>query len=474
MATTTSTTQPTPTEDQLRKQAETQIGSEISGETAPYQSQIGSLQSRETSSLQQIGQMFGNIQPSVEQGAAAVKDAYDQAQQAQQGIFAAATQRLAQLKQGRAQEAQALAQEMGGPVAVGEFTSSIDPAQESLAGYAPNALIHSLGNAQAGVQEAQAFSGKVFPLLRTEEEGKARGTFEAQIKEAQDAINAIEGQKTSRTNTRFAELQSKQHQYDLDAANHALDVLKANRDWQATLRSLHNDEARIKIAQQQQRLENKRFGLESKKTTAEIIHLSAADKLAARQMGLSEKEFSQRIKQIDASRKLSVQRQTTAQQKFAAEIVDAATNPQPGKTVTQTQKVYMDSQQARMAALRNPASGITYETGPKTPDHPDGKYWYVLKDVKTAAPTMTPVSDPQKLYDLLVGYKIPASMALKLVKARLGLQNFTPGKTNYTHDELGAMPFNEVRGIAMRLGFRPDPKNPRTKQQILDFIYEHQ
>src|SRR5262245_52416764 len=49
--------------DELQKLAASQIDAEISGQVDPLTSQIGTLGQRETSAIQQIGSLFGTLQP---------------------------------------------------------------------------------------------------------------------------------------------------------------------------------------------------------------------------------------------------------------------------------------------------------------------------------------------------------------------------------------------------------------------------
>src|SRR5215467_2160589 len=155
--------------DELTNLAGSQIDSEVGAQEAPLNQQISDLQGRETNSLQKLGDMFGTLMPYVQGAAGAVQDSYNTAFQAQQSIFNTAMQRMNQMKQDRAQQAQTMAQEVGGPVAVGEFTASALAPSEELSMTAPNNLTHALANAEAGVQEANAFSGRVFPLVQTEQ-----------------------------------------------------------------------------------------------------------------------------------------------------------------------------------------------------------------------------------------------------------------------------------------------------------------
>src|SRR5947209_16241819 len=121
-----SATQPSPTPpqtaDQLRNTATSQVEQELAGQLGPLQAEQTSLQTKEGASVSAIDRMFSGVQPFVTGAADKVKASYDQAYSAEQGIYQAAGQQLNNLKQSAASEAQTLAQKMGGPVAINEFT----------------------------------------------------------------------------------------------------------------------------------------------------------------------------------------------------------------------------------------------------------------------------------------------------------------------------------------------------------------
>jgi hypothetical protein len=456
--------------DQLKQIAANQVDTELGGQIAPLQSQIGSVDAAQGTANKNLGTMFDSLMPYVQGAAQAVQGSHDAAQQAEQGIFSQAQLNLSNLAKQRAQEAQTLAQQIGGPVAAGQFTESVTPSQQYLGAVGPGALLHSLALGEAGNQEAQAFAGKVFPLVRTEQQALLTRHFEDQRKQLQDQITQLKQSRSGAINSRLSDLQQKERDYQLQVAQQNLDKLKAAHDWTATKRTLHNDDVRLTLAQQQ--AANDRAGLtgtingkptqQAKELAANIAHMSAADKLQARQLGLSEKEFAQRqitLKQNAATAKTA---QNVQQQKLAMDIIDQATNPQPGKSFTQT----VTTEITQQAAVLNKSAYSVVGA--------DGKTHYFL-DRKVTLPGSTgvPMQDPQRLYELLLGYKIPPAMAKKLVKSKLGTTDFEPNKVNYTVTQLQGMPFSEMRGVAIQLGFRPDPKNPMTKKQLINYIVKH-
>lgn len=461
------------TMDQLQKLAQSQVNAEVGGQITPLQSNIDALNASQQAAGQKMETMFGTLLPYVSNAARDVAAAHDNAVQSEQSIFNTAQANLAQLRAQRAQSAQTLAQQMGGPVALGEFTAGVEPSQEYLASVAPGALLHSLALGEAGNQEAQAFAGKVFPLVRTEQQANLDNYFNTQKKSLQDQINQLQASKSGLVNSRLNDLQKQERDFQLQKTQQQLDRLKADRDWQATKRTLKNDDARLRIAQDEAANQtasttgvDPRTGkktVAAREIEANIAHMSASDRLAARQLSLSEREYATRQYQLKQAGKLAAAKTSTVQQQLAMEIIDQATNPQPGKSMTQTVTTEIDPSQA---ILNKKAYGVKGADGQT--------HYYVDRTVTIPGPTSVPIQDPQRLYEMLLGYKIPPKMASKLVKSKLGTPDFAPGKTNYTAKQLAGMPFSEMRGVAIQLGFRPDPKNPRTKKQLIQYIVSHQ
>jgi hypothetical protein len=228
--------------------AQAQIQAEMQAQIDPLNDQIAATSAREGQALSGINTLFAGLQPVVDKSATTVSDAYAQAQTVEGQIFAAAQQQMNQLKQNRAQEAQMMAQQIGGPVALGEFTAGFDPAQQALVNLGAGSQLHTLGYAQAGVQAAQAFSGQVFPMLRTEQTAAARNFFENQIADLQNKITDIRASAPAQTNARYTDILEKKMQYQLDNARLQLDKLNATRTYNEQVRA---DKAAAKAANRQ-------------------------------------------------------------------------------------------------------------------------------------------------------------------------------------------------------------------------------
>jgi hypothetical protein len=202
--------------DPIYQRTAAEVAAEMAAAAAPIERAIAGTQADQERALAGIGNLFGGLQPAVENATRWVGENYDQALTAETGIYNAANQRLAQMREARASDAQRMAQMVGGPVAVGEFTAGVEPAQQYYAQSGAGQLLHSLAHAEAGKQEAAAFSGKVFPLLRTEQEADARATFGKRIAELRGSLSDLQSQKTSAINSRFFERQKAEREYELN------------------------------------------------------------------------------------------------------------------------------------------------------------------------------------------------------------------------------------------------------------------
>jgi hypothetical protein len=279
------------TDDQLRKTAASQVDLEINQSVAPIQSQIDITQGREDKSLGQISGMFDAIQPTVNQAAQAVQQGYNQAEFNQNQIFAQAQANLQQLRGNQAAEAQQLAQQIGGPVAMDQFTQPYDAASQDLTYLGAGQELHTLMYAQAGEQAAQQFAGQIFPLVRTEQMASARNQFEDQISQYEDQITSLKSQRGAQINSRFNDLRTQELQYgmqraqlqlqkiddlknynlqvrkakddrvaatrtyNLDKQQLGLDRTKANRDYEIAKRNAGNDEKQTAIAEKNYQLD---------------------------------------------------------------------------------------------------------------------------------------------------------------------------------------------------------------------------
>lgn len=439
-------------DDALRKTAASQINLETSQAVAPIQSQITTAQGREDKSLAQIGQMFNNLQPVVDAAAQGVQTSYNQATSQQKAVFDAAQANLQKLRANRAGDAQALAQQIGGPVALDEWTQPFDDAATDLTYLGAGQQLHTLAYAEAGVQQALAFSGKVMPLLRTEQMASVRNQFEDQIREYQEQITALKSQKGAQVNKRFNELRTQELEYGLQRAQFALTKLdsrntynlavkkaktdkatadrqfkldkqtfnlnktKADRDFKIALRAAGNDDKRIKLAVDQYKLAlAQTFGKgEDGVKTLDAVKEDHRVKEAARAAGLSDRELEARIAESKANTKIQLAKLHSDQRTEWVDILENAIHPKAGATVTHTYKAEATIQQmisGQSGVYADPTSSTGYSINITTSD---------------TVGDLAPITDPNRLVEYLVTAVGDTSVmdqdrAEALVRSRLGL-----------------------------------------------------
>jgi hypothetical protein len=469
---------PAPMSDaELRKQAASQVGLEIDQSVAPIQSQIGIAQADEQKALGQVSGMFDALQPVVQQGASAVQASYDQAISQENSVFSTAQSQLQQLRSNRAADAQSMAQKVGGPVAIGDWTAPFDNAATDLTYLGAGQQLHTLAYAQAGEQSAQQFAGQIFPLVRTEQMATVRTQFEDQIKDYQDQITALQSQKGAQVNKRYNDLRTQELQYSLNRAqyqlsklddqrnynlevkkakadkttadrtykldkqkfnldkttaahdykvaqeNFGLDKTKAGHDYEIAKRTANTADRQVDLAFKNYKLDLAKYveavdeasGSTStgKKTLAALERDDQVDQAAAT-LGLSNKELAEKKAEFAASSAIETKKMKTDQSTEWVDLLENAVNPQPGKTYTHSQE-----EEINATAALSDTSGTVY-----TRTDNDGKtHYYKRVSVTETTPAMEAITDPTRLVDYLYTAmndpkNFPRSRAIELVQSR--------------------------------------------------------
>jgi hypothetical protein len=407
---------------ELSKIAGNQVDAEISAAVSPLSAEVGTLGSRETRAVKGIQDMFGSILPYAQKSAEGVQTSYDAAEAAQQSIFETANARMNQLKQSRAQEAQALAQEIGGPVSVGEFTSSMGYEPEALASLGAGQQLHTLQFGLADVGQSQAFAGRVLPLMSTEQQSQAKQYYEDQITEINKQIADLKSQRGTKVNAKMNELLTQERTYQLQKTQQNLDRLKANRDWIATKQTLKNDDKRTTAAINDYKLrEGQLTGTYKGKPTLEARQLTAQEKLDAKKLGLDKKQYLAQIGQFRKQYNLDQAKLKSANRVTWAQWLDAAVKPTPGQAITTTRQV--PASRTTDGALPVMVKGKDGKLHPTSPPQ-----YYKLVTVTTAAPAHAAVTEPNRLVDFLVAHQVPKTVAVNMVKARFHIPSWGYGK----------------------------------------------
>jgi hypothetical protein len=351
--------------------------------------------------------MFGNILPYAKDAASNLASYYAAAEQAQQGVFQSATQSMNQLAQSRAQEAQALAQETGGPVSVGEFTASMGYEPNALAALGSGQMLNTLGNMGGEVGQAEAFSGQVLPLVSTEQQAQAKGYYEDQIKGLNDQISAIKATRGSAYNKAYNDLITSERQYQLDKQNQHLNNIKAQHDWQATKLTLAQEKARLAIELQQ-------LGMSKTNQKIAIRRLTDQEQQYATTYGLKKATLLENVAKANAATRLATQRLNLSQKKTWADYLDAAISPKGGTTVASTIRVPLPP-----SAAWSGKSGVYG-------NQKDG--YYTLKTVHNTVNVPQPIHNPTQLVQYLRGKGVPQKVAVNMVRHRLNIGTWKYGE----------------------------------------------
>jgi hypothetical protein len=413
------------TADDLRKLAESQTDAELTSQINPLETQAATTQSREAAASAELDRMFGDISPAVSDALHVVSANFDKTQAAEQALFAQAGQRLNQMKQDAASQAQDLAQRIGGPVAVDKFTGAIDP---SLAAFGPESagsLLHSSATGQAGVQEMGDWAGKVFPLIRTEKQLSTRQKYEDQITKIQDDIATLKGTKQGKIDSRLNDLLTSERSYQLQLAQSKLEKVKAARDWLATQHTLRNDDRRLALAQGQFGVSVANTRLRQKEIAARVRHMTTQDKLTARKLNMSDAQFAQKMANAEENTQIARQRVAVMKEKNAIQMAKALQNPTSAKPITLTRRIYYPKgsygEATAKAAVAQGKSG--YYGDPKR-----HQFFHVIKETMMPGQWTqrntggnVPITKPQQMYQTLRGLGVDPKVARNAVKKATGV-----------------------------------------------------
>jgi hypothetical protein len=385
-------------------------------------------------------------------------------------IFAAAGTRMNQLKQDQAKQAQQLAQQMGGPVSTGDFTQAVEPYAAAMPGEQGAGVLGALGLGLANTQEAQAFAGKVFPAMQTEQVAKSDSWYRDQIKTLTDQIDQNEAGRSDLTNKNLADLLDKERTFQLNVNQAKLDRLKAGRDWKVQRQQIAASKSSIKMSAAAAKRAGISLGLEQQRVGLEGRRLTDQEKQFARRQGLSEAEFRQRVAHQNQTARIGAAKVSDSISKDAASVVEAAMGG--GKPVSMTHRAYLP------------------KTGLSSLKAPPGSFWDPKRKqyYKVVHETMTPgewqqasgmgaagtrISDPNRLYDLVRGTipQLGRKATINLIRAQTGMKGWSPGKKmNYGSNELHSMPTGMLIGVARDAGYPGVLGKQVNRQRIIDWL----
>jgi|SRR5215471_3223068 len=506
-----------------QKQAQAQAATEIAGQVGPLQGQVAQLTKQ---GQQQVGSLTNEFQnnliPAAQHEAQQTAAFNQNAQGAEAGIFQQATSQMNTLAQNQAQQAQQIAQQTGGPVSTGMFTSGLQPYQTAEVQSGAVSQLTGLNLGTIGTNEAQMFAGQVLPAMESLQKSTARANIASQIADLKKQITTIQGTKSKLVDAKLPALLAAKQGFALNVAQLAQKRIAANRAWTATKRGLDQRDRTLSLTEQNQAfnkwlakqelgqkgrvitdqeknqlfnewLAKGKLGISQQQVDAYSQHLTATEKLDAERLGITKQELAARILQYSASNKIAEQRLGIQAQSNARAIIDAALGGTgSNRPTTVTVKKWLNSGDPSKnipadplvtAALNagglfskgKPPSNVYYDT--------NRRQWYTyVKNTMTPQqfatqynPGGTPMSDPNALLAVLK-QGVPGrseSFYVNLIRLRLGIPDWKPGQpAAYTPQSLGALDINKLTDIAMSRGFQPSPVKTG-KQALIDFILHH-
>lgn len=222
-----------------------EIEAELQGQVAPLEGDIAGFERAETRATQDLNALFGSIMPYVAGSAQRVAQQYGATNAAQASIFDQAWQRLNGLRGERASEAQALAQQIGAPVPLeGLFTQALDIERGAFVPEAAGELLKASTIGQAGVQQAEAFAGRVFPLKQARMHREVKNYYRDQITDLKKQITALRGMKPGLINERLRQRQLEDYEMRLARAESLFQR-------EQTKRSLALEERRLELQERE-------------------------------------------------------------------------------------------------------------------------------------------------------------------------------------------------------------------------------
>jgi len=210
---------PAPPPVSTRPGVASEVEAEIQGQIAPLETEAGGFARAETRAMEDLNALFSGIMPFVAGSAQRVAEQYGATNAAQAQIFTQAWERLNSLRGQRASEAQALAQQIGAPIPLdGLMTQGITNEMGAFIPEAAGELLKASTIGQAGVQQAEAFAGRVMPLKQARMTREVKNYYRDQITDLRKQIASIKAMKPGMVNERLRARQLEDYEMRLARA----------------------------------------------------------------------------------------------------------------------------------------------------------------------------------------------------------------------------------------------------------------
>ena len=515
------------------KQAQAMAASDISAQVAPLQSQIDYQQHLLPQEQGALTSEFNNLLPYAQQAALGTAQFNKQASDDAQQIFQQAGTNLNTMQQNNAAQAQRMAQQIGGPVSTGQFTSALEPYQTAIGQGASVAGLNSLELGTIGTDQAQQFAGQTLPAMAAEQHSTVAANIQDQIQKLKDQITTVQGTKSKLVDARLPALLTAAHNYRLSVAQLAEKKLQDTRAFKALQTTLTQKGETIELAKEAQSfnecVDQQKLGQSGQALTltqGELdlgnARLTQQAKDEARKYGLDYLKYSALAAHYIRSDATSAARVTAEEQKNAASLINVALGGSTSnKPVTMTVRHYLTANDPLMQKVNRYAKNNLFGKSPFPTgvyyDKSTGKFYTMVHQTETPQHFMqthgmsgTPTQDPNQLYKFLTGSGVDATMAANIIRLRLGIPKWNPGdkitstappkKTAKTTAavvnptnalgvtgnagspeqtyspgssvaaNLAKMPIGQLTTLAEKYGFKPSPVKTG-RQALIDFIY---
>jgi hypothetical protein len=492
--------------DQAMSEAKANAASQISSALTPYESQIAFEQKLLPEETNAVQQEFNALLPYAKSAAAYTGQFNTMAANDEQAIFQQAGQDMNTMAQNDASSAQAMAQKIGAPVATNTMGSSLSPYSTALGQAGAVGQLQSLNLGVIGTDNATAWSGQVLPAMALSEEQTLRSDINNEIQKIQSQMATTINNKSSLVGSKLpsylSSLLTAQYHDQLvkndkiktaDAFNvakarieQADDVLAFNEHKQVQNNNVAQGRLAVSVAtadehrrhdlvtenQGQQKIGQTGVRLEQQQDTLE--NNAKALGIKTQELQLAQEKFA--VGDTQANERIA-----SSNVRNAIALTNAMFGGSSGNkpvTITQRQPLNIHSPQVQAALAYNRAPQALKEFGKvKMPTNvyydPSSGSWYTwvkqsetpLEFAKSQGLAGTPITDPNAMYHTLQttfqgSPGVSDQMLQDLVKTRLGLPDWSPGKlASYSPQYLQSMSLNDLKSMATRYGYKP-PQGP--------------
>ena len=283
-------------EAEIAKAVAAEVAREIAQSVDPLEAQIGQYRTEEGRAVGQVGQLYGSIQPYATASTQRLGAETAQTVNFEKAIFDATQARIAAIRGQAGASAQQLAQQIGSPVPVGLFDQGALMEQGAGAMEGAGGLLTHSGMRQAALQESEAFSGRVFPLMRKEAETSTRKHYSDLVTNLQKEITSIKKQKPGLIN-------EKTRARLLEERGYQLERIKAQRDWDLAKYSANLENRKLLEAKAARKAQTatERLGIKERAKTDK-----AQIAIERKKLGLTQKEINQRMGEYNDKKRMAI------------------------------------------------------------------------------------------------------------------------------------------------------------------------